>query len=131
MGQFLLGESQSRIFANVYAKIGCCQTVVSKKEGIHTPRSTCRTSLSNNPSSVLSERDIMNALIIADVYVLVINCILPLVHGMLYYILLFTVHIVSHSIDIHITNITHPPSSFQSRSAPSTDDALILRSGIG
>ena len=67
MGQVVVGERQSPIFPNVCAKIGCCQTVVSKKEGVQTPRSTGRTSLSNDPNSVLSERDIMNALIIGSV----------------------------------------------------------------
>ena len=33
MGQFFLGESQSRIYPNMCAKFGCCPTVVSKGGG--------------------------------------------------------------------------------------------------
>ena len=33
MGQFFVGESQSRIYTNMCAKFGCGPTVVSKKKG--------------------------------------------------------------------------------------------------
>ena len=33
VGQFFLGESQSRIYPNMCAKFGCGPTVVSKKKG--------------------------------------------------------------------------------------------------
>ena len=75
---------------------------------------------------LLSERDFMNALIFADIYVLVITSLLSVLHGIVYSVL-FTVYIVSHRIDIHIMNINYSPSSYQSRRAPSTDGALNLR----
>ena len=38
MGQFFLGENQSRIYPNMCAKLGCGPTVVSKKGGYrHRP----------------------------------------------------------------------------------------------
>ena len=75
---------------------------------------------------LLSERDFMNALIFADIYVLVITSLHSLLHGIVYFIQV-TVHTVSHRIDINIMNINYAPYSSQSRRAPSTDGALILR----
>ena len=42
VGQFFLGESQSRIYPNMCAKFGCGPTVVSKKRGggVQTDRQT-------------------------------------------------------------------------------------------
>ena len=42
VGQFFLGESQSRIYPNMCAKFGCGPTVLSKKWGIQTDRQTDR-----------------------------------------------------------------------------------------
>ena len=68
--------------------------------------------------SVLSEQDLMNVLIFADIYVLVITSLHYLLHGIVYFIQ-FTVHTVSHHIDIHIiyTIILHKSVCRRSQTA--------------